>query len=291
MIKVVYGDEPYLIELEKHRLLESLDCPELNLLRAEEWSDDITMFLRTYPIMDSRKVCILDIEKVGAIDCESFWEYMDSPSAHGELFIRCRSFDTRTKVAKALEKRKATLKCAKLDSNDKVSNFILGFIERAGGRICKEALDEIIKRENYIEADINLFNICNDLSSMLSVQSDIDLELVKKFVKTNEVKNAFAITSMIVKGDISSLYKQADLISESEAIGIIALIMREFRIGWKSKVLGSSAGRISVGHLPEDKLYRGLSVCQRFVDGIKNGTVPSELALKLCFIELVKEVA
>lgn len=285
MIKLLYGDEPYLIEKEIERVTSQLSTPELNLKKTEAWDDNLPLFLKTYPFVDAKKVVVVDVDALKALDTPSFIKYLDEPSKFGDLLIRVRNYDARLKVGKELDKRGFTLKCEKLKSSKEVSAFILGLIKRGNGRITQDALDEIVRRENYLEAEISLFNIENDVLSMLSVNPDITLPLVKNMVVMHEVENAFAICSMIANKNVSALMTQAAIIDGNDAIKILSLVMREYRLAWKANVLNGSPSKVF--NLSKEDSFAGLKKCQDYIDGIKIGRIDSSLALKMAFLELV----
>ena len=78
---------------------------------------------------------------------------------------------------------------------------------------------------------------------------------------------------------------QAAIIESNDAIKILSLVMREYRLAWKAKMLKGQPSRVF--DLTLENAFSGLKKCQSYIDGIKNGSVDSSLALKMAFLELI----
>lgn len=292
MIGVYYGNEPYLIKIEKNRFMKEIKNPEMNLICSSVMSEEIIGYLNTYPIMDERRLAVLDIDSLAQIDNADFRSYMENPSDSSDLFIMVRSLDMRTKFAKELANKKLLHECKKLTDINSVVKYLLPVIKKAGGRITEAAMKEFLTRENYLEADINLLNVINDLKGLLTIDKDITLPMVKTYIRINEVQNCYALAKMIVNQDFADLKKQSELISGSDSIGVLSLLMREYRIAWKLKVINGFQAKYAVfKNLSQDTLFQGIDICQKAIDSVKNGTMPSDEVLKITFMKLAKIIS
>lgn len=290
MIKIVYGNEPYLIEQIKSSLGKSLKNPDMNRLKAQAFSDEVYDFLTTYPILDDKRVVLLDIDTLSVLDNALFKSYLDKPSAFSDLLIEVRNYDARMKLANELKKQGLVKKCNKLENKEDLEVSILKIIAGLGGRITVDAYNELIQRENYLESDVNLFNILNDLKGILSISRDITKELVLAYVKDHAVEEPFSISKLLLRKDIAGLRRQINLISSDNAIQIISLLLREYRIAWKVQMgLPVSARYVSMKSLSHAKVWCGLAICQNAVDSIKKGSLPSDQALQITLLKLLHE--
>lgn len=290
MIKIVYGNEPYLIEQIKSSLGKSLKNPDMNRLKAQAFSDEVYDFLTTYPILDDKRVVLLDIDTLSVLDNALFKSYLDKPSAFSDLLIEVRNYDARMKLANELKKQGLVKKCNKLENKEDLEVSILKIIAGLGGRITVDAYNELIQRENYLESDVNLFNILNDLKGILSISRDITKELVLAYVKDHAVEEPFSISKLLLRKDIAGLRRQINLISSDNAIQIISLLLREYRIAWKVQMgLPVSAKYVSMKSLSHAKVWCGLAICQNAVDSIKKGALPSDQALQITLLKLLHE--
>lgn len=290
MIGIYYGNEPYLIQIEKHKLMRKIQNPEMNLIHSSSMTEDIVGFLNTFPIMDERRLAVLDIDVLSQLDTADFRSYLENPADSSDLFIMVRSFDMRTKFAKELSKKKLLHECKKLSDINSVVNYLLPVIKNAGGRITEAAMQEFMTRENYLEADINLLNVINDLKSLLTIDKDITLPMVKTYIKSNEVENCFALAKMIANQDFVGLKKQSELISGSDSIGVLSLLMREYRIAWKLKVINGFQAKYAVfRNLSLEALFQGIDICQKAIDSIKRGAMPADEILNITFMQLANK--
>lgn len=289
MIGIYYGNEPYLIQLEKSRYIKNIKNPEMNLIYSSVVTADIFGFLNTFPIMDERRLAVLDLDVLSQLDTADFREYMENPAESSDLFIMIRNPDLRTKFAKELGKRKLLHECKKLSDMNSVVNYILLVIKKAGGRITESAMKEFMTRENYLEATkVNLLNIINDLKGLLTIDKDITLAMVTTYIRSNEVENRFEIAKMIADHDLSRLRKQSDLITGTDSvIAVLSLVLWNYRIAWKSKVIDDFRAKYVVfNNMPLDTIYKGLEICQNAIDSVKQGAVPTDEILNITFMQL-----
>lgn len=289
MIGIYYGNEPYLIQLEKCKYIKNIKNPEMNLIYSSVVTADIFGFLNTFPIMDERRLAVLDLDVLSQLDTADFREYMENPAEFSDLFIMIRNPDLRTKFAKELGKRKLLHECKKLSDMNSVVNYILPVIKKAGGRITESAMKEFMTRENYLEATkVNLLNIINDLKGLLTIDKDITLAMVTTYIRSNEVENRFEIAKMIADHDLSRLRKQSDLITGTDSvIAVLSLVLWNYRIAWKSKVIDDFRAKYVVfNNMPLDTIYKGLEICQNAIDSVKQGAVPTDEILNITFMQL-----
>lgn len=289
MIGIYYGNEPYLIQLEKCKYIKNIKNPEMNLIYSSVVTADIFGFLNTFPIMDERRLAVLDLDVLSQLDTADFREYMENPAESSDLFIMIRNPDLRTKFAKELGKRKLLHECKKLSDMNSVVNYILPVIKKAGGRITESAMKEFMTRENYLETTkVNLLNIINDLKGLLTIDKDITLAMVTTYIRSNEVENRFEIAKMIADHDLSRLRKQSDLITGTDSvIAVLSLVLWNYRIAWKSKVIDDFRAKYVVfNNMPLDTIYKGLEICQNAIDSVKQGAVPTDEILNITFMQL-----
>lgn len=287
MIGIYYGNEPYLIQIEKHRLMRKIQNPEMNLIHSSSMTEDIVGFLNTFPIMDERRLAVLDLDVLSQLDTADFRSYLENPSDSADLFIIVRNFDMRTKFAKELSKKELLHECKKLSDINSVVNYLLPVIKNAGGRITEAAMQEFMARENYLDADINLLNVINDLKGLLTIDKDITLSMVKTYIHANEVENCYALAKMIACKDFVGLKKQSELISGDDTIGVLSLLLREYRIAWKLKVINGFHTKYAVfRNLSLETVYQGMVICQKAIDSIKRGAMPADEVLNITFMQL-----
>jgi len=163
--------------------------------------------------------------------------------------------------------------------------YVLYEVNSLSGKITQDALNELLRRENYLEAEITLLDVVSDLCMLTSINKELTLSLVKEYVRENKVDNCFAIASMILSKNVKGLKNEADLTPKGEEIKVLSLLMREYRLAWKNH-LSKVSGRVLFKELPIGKCLDGLKICMESIDSIKNGSIPAENVLFITFSKL-----
>lgn len=291
MIKIIFGDEPYLISVIKKETFSMVSEKDFNLSMHEVFDEEVFALCNTFPIMEEKRVVFVDLDKLSLLNNEYFAAYQKEPAEFTELLILCRQVDKNTKFAKELKKNGLLLEVTKLKEETQLKKFIQSFVKEKGGSIESEVLKELVARVNYFDNDAtNLISVTNDLEAMLSINKYISLSMVKDMVKDMATENVFSLAKLIEKGDAKGLKKEISLLSPDKAIPTLSLLLREYRIAYKAKF--ASYGEIGIkfctfSKMPVEQLVHGMSVCTSIVEDIKNGKVQENIALQLAVAMLV----
>ena len=92
-IHVFYGNEPYSIDFYRKKYENMVVNKELNLMIFDAWSEDVSSYLMTYPIMEEKKVVIIScsLKDLGT----AFNKYLKNPCQTTELVLILKDLDKR----------------------------------------------------------------------------------------------------------------------------------------------------------------------------------------------------
>ncbi len=298
-IHILYGNEPYVIMKRKNKIVDALSNKQMNLQRFEgKFDQDVYSSCTIYPFLEDKRVVVLDIESLSALDNELFLDYVSHPTSSTELVIVCKQIDKRVKLYKKLNSQKLLIPCDKLDS-ETLKKAIQCELVKKGGNIQEVAYAELVKRLNYEnEEKVNMLSIVGYLDSMLAVDKAITLEMVNKFVPKYEEANVFALSKLLLKEDSAELLREVDMVDPDESIKTLSLLLRDFRIAYKLKYfdkaqLADKAGSIftSFADYSTDVLVECMQIITETISDVKSGKTTNSLALKSACIKLFNQLS
>lgn len=291
-IYVLYGNEPYLIDFHKRKLVESISMPNLNVAYFESFGPEVVNYLATYPIIDNERVAFVSLSDIKDVNKSKLFEKtMSDSNEFATLCLLCNSCDKRASVYSKLQKMGCVHPCNKISDSEKIKKIIFKEISAVGGRITADAYNLFLARMNYQERDdITIYNILSELDKLLSYSKDITVETVELLIRENLVDNVFGIAKLLLAKDNVGLKQQAELLSQNP-IGVLAALLREYRIAWKHKYFNSKekigVNYISLSSLSKSELYQGMSIITESIDGVKNGSIPENEVLFFTFMKLL----
>ena len=285
MITILYGDEPYGILKRKHKVVSQVTIPSMNLIELSGQFDlDVKNSCETFPFAEEKRVVVLDIDSLKALETKEFEEYLTSPCSTTDLVVVSKAVDQRTKLFKRLKALEVLSPCMKLDENT-LKKVILSELASKDARIQTVALAEFIKRMNYAgNKDMNLLQMMGYLNTMVEVNKDITLDMVVKFSPKFEEPNIFILTGLIKSGNSEELYRQISMVSPKDAIGTLSLLFKDFRVSYKLKYFGKEEvgdSRCSFSDYDTSTLVECMELLNEVIEGIKTGRIAGEQALKL----------
>ncbi len=284
MIQILYGDEPYGIEKRKKKVISGLSTPQMNFeMRQGKFDIDMQTACLTYPFLDDRKVILLDVESLKALDTKEFKDYLKAPNKTTDLIIIVRNVDQRLKMFKALKEAGLLVPCMKLKSEKELTTVLCAEIKSRGGQITGNAMSEFLKRLNYSKEGVNLLYAVGFIETLININKDIDEGMVKRYMPSNEEANEFWLSSLIKAKDADNLYKQLSLIPNDEDIKVLSLLLKDYRVAYKLKYFGEKeigTARTEFAGLSKEMLNKAMNVITDGIYAIKSGYLPKEHALK-----------
>ena len=291
MIKIVYGNEPYLIDAERAKLCRMITVPKLNLLYTDTFSVEESYFLDTCPVIDNVRVVIVTVSHIKELNTKAFREYLNFPSPTGELLVIAKTVDN-SKFFKDLCKKNIVFPCEKITDSQTLQKLVLREIGASNAKITNNAYMLFMQYENYLERDdITFLNVISDIHTLISYSKEITVDTVKLLIKKNPSNNLWGLIKLIKKKDIASLREQAALQAGNE-IATLSALLREYRIGYKTIYFPKAeicTGTIFLNDIPKSTLISGLNIIQSAIDGLKKGSIPVNTALLFVFERLCLE--
>lgn len=288
-INVFYGNEPYSIDFYRKKYENMVVNKELNLMKFDAWSEDVSSYLMTYPVMEEKKVAIVSCS-LKDLDT-TFNKYLENPCQTTELVLILKDVDKRSAIYKKLQKAGTITECNKIQDTQKLQNMLLREVGKNGARISQNAYRLFMEKENYLEMEnITLYNLFSDIERLAKFNPDITEETVNLLIPDNLSKKMFGIAKMLMSGDCTGLIQQAQVLS-SDTMGTLGALLREYRIAYKAKYF--SINQIGIKYppvfskLPKNTLVDGMDIVLSSIDGIKNGTLVEEQTLPYTFAKLL----
>ena len=241
MVRVLYGDEPYLIDHNKRKLLAGIE--EYSLTLADKYSDDLLSSLGS-SLFGRTGLVIRDNVPTKS---EAFKKFIkeDKESEDYVVVFLPKSVDMRSTVTKDMLSLGMIKKCDKF-KRERVHCFIRQILADKG--ITEEMIDRLILRTGYYEdSSVNLYTLEIAARKLSFVEEkSITEEVLGREVEENITGSAFALSELLFAGRKKEYFSLYEKLTENEAsIGLLALILRTVRIGYKSR-LGFSSGELGV---------------------------------------------
>lgn len=297
-MKVLYGNEPYLIERYKKHYADMVAHTALNLsIIYGKYTVEVHDLLQSYPFMDDKRVVILVCDTLKDLDGELFYDYLKNPSDFSELLIITRSVDSRLKIFKKISSAGVLQECNKFNSPLEFNRAVRYELAKLGARISDEAVNDLCRQIGYFEIDnVNFLEVLNVLRSLSALSKNITSDIVKQHVPENKEANLFMLAELIRKRDMGAIKEQIMLIALSDTILVLSVLLREFRIAYKASMYPMQkigVRRIILSNIAPEVLLSCISLINEVIIKIKTGKISVEYALAyVCstvILELEKE--
>lgn len=299
MVIFLTGNEPYLIKNYLTKFKQEMTFPEMNFMQCEELSEQSLDFLMHAPFLDKRKVLVWRTSEAKGQVFEKLYEVHKDKDKDSTLFIvKVDKLDKRGKLYKELSKEKSIVECNKL-SEPELATFIKNEVEKEGCTIDNNTLDFFQQRLAYQEVEeTSLYTVKNYITQLCFSEKAISKEGVAKILPERIEAKSFLLFSFITSGKSKEAYKHMyKLLDDGEsAIMLLSLILRNYRVCFKAKLVGKEPSKIGLTskqlsvcknteHMETSALYDCMVAVQTAVNQIKDGnkaeTVVAALFSKL----------
>ena len=292
MIQILYGDEPYKILTRKRNLREKITNLPMNFTSMEgEFTSELAIEARYYPILSDRRLIELDINSLSEIDNKFFIDYLSNPCETTDLIITIKNLNKNTKIYKKLNKLNLIHEMNKVKSKKDLEKVFVYEAKKLNHIWEEDGLDSFIYRLNYDAEDINLMvasryiiKICSALEQGIAINK----EIVEKYVPLHEEANIFSLCNLLVKKDINGLYKQISLLEESDNMRTIGLITKNFRTAIEHYYGGTKQSPFK--NIELSILINCMDLCNHVNFGIKNGHLSQKNSLAYLISTLIQMI-
>lgn len=298
MLRILYGDEPYLIQLKKQEIISKISFPELNLMRFSSWSEEVLGYIETCPMMDDYKVAVVECQTLSSFGDKSFQNYLENPYSSSFLLIIVEAIDSRTKLVKTLKEKGCLEECGLIKDRRKLRDIILTEISNRGGSISDEAYKRLLDREQYVpDGGTNLLKIISDIDRLISYDTNITVDTVDLLIEENVIVKVFSLGNMIYAGNTKELVKQARQITDDgseEIFKSLGGLLYGLKTAWKSKhytrkEMGLYPNQdICFGFYTEEQLLESVKLITDMQVALKNNAFPIKSAMEYVLMRLVE---
>lgn len=270
MIKVIFGNEPYLIDFKVNEIVSAAES-DFSVNVVNEWKDELVSTL-TEPSFFGKPTVIVRAEIPST---QAFIELVEHDTMDYDLVICPTKIDKRTKTYKLLDKHKMLVECNKF-----ATNRVVSFIKQTAKDviISDETASLLISRLGYYEDDtVNLYTIQIAVLKLCFVeQTEITSKLVTEEIQENITCKIYELFNVLLQGDMKKYFKMYEELSKTEnSIGMLSMMLRSARIGYKAalfrddKKIASAIGVTPVAISFSQKMKA--SVLSALIDVFQNG--------------------
>ncbi len=287
---LVYGEEPYLIDKFRKKIIDEVKTPEFNLMETSEFTEAEQNFLCQHALFGDKKVLIYRANSLK--ESGEFVKYVSEKGKTTDTYIFVQEVDRRSKVYKMFKKEEVQV--FKKLSRDVLEKTVMQFVKKAGCEITTEAYQLYLQLINYDSEETNLYDVLHSLKRLCAVK-EITKETVEYTVLDREQENIFLLIQLIMQGKYSDVFRQAELILQNQpnnVIGVLSLLLRSYRLAYKMEVCHCSLsalgvnGRTFVPRMSADRCSEAMDVLDDMVNLIKRGTYRPDIALKVALAKL-----
>lgn len=297
MITLLYGEslpEPYCIDMRKAKALSEVNTKGLNYTSLKgAFTSEVVELARSYPIFETKRGIVLEVATLKDLDNKEFESYLDAPSPFTEIVIICREADKRLKVYKKIKdgtlKGVTAILCDKSEvTRDKLVKTVLYELKKRGAVMQEAAMKSFLERINYDAIkDMTLLTVAGYIDTLASISKEIDPSMIEKYVPAFKEADGFLLVELLIKKDVKGLMEQVSLASPKDAIKLLCLILRSYRIAWKKKCLNTSEyGDNDLSKLDVSTLKKCIGIINETIGAIKSGYIPEDIALKVACSKL-----
>lgn len=294
-MKIIYGNEPYLIERYKKHYADMVTFASFNLSRMYgKYSSEVDNRLRMYPVMEDKRVVILECETLKDLDEPLFYDYIDMPAAFSELLIIVKNVDSRLKIYRKICNAGVLQECKKFTSLSEFNRAARYELTKREARISDETLKNLCRRIGYFEIDrVNFLEVMNVLYALSLISKNITDDMVEQYVPENKEAKLFMLAELIRKRDMEAVKEQIMLIMPSDTVLVLSVLLKEFRTAYKATMYPLQkigAVKIIYTNIAPEVLLSCISLVNNVLIKIKTGRISNENALPYVCFTIIHEL-
>lgn len=234
MVRVFYGNEPYLID--KNILEQKEKYGEMNFHKFDGFCEEAITMARQVSFFSNQQVIVVYTE---GLDYEPFWRYMKKPTASTIFFVVTEKMDKRTKIFKTLKENGVLMECSKLGQAE-FKKYVISYLGKRNKRIAEDVYGFLVHYSGYFEDEaVTMYSIDFALKQIcMQEKREVEKEDITTFFEEGETAKVFGITNALIQGEEKELFELlGKLIKQGEnSIGIMSLLQRNFRLAYKASL-------------------------------------------------------
>ncbi len=283
MLKIWYGDEPYLIRALKAREEAAIEDPELNIVdNGDELTEETFNECYQDTLFGSRRYLVFR-----AADLKNPYVaklIADEPT--NEVRIIVSKFEPNLKVAKSLKKEQVQ-EFKRLSEKD-MPSFVKFFLARFRANIREEDFNYLVRRINYSNrTSADLYTVRHWLEALFSLEV-VTKEDIDFVIPPEENTNAFSLFKHLCDGQPDKYFDLAErLLLTEDAIGLLSLLLSNFRISYKASIAEGKpeeavgVPKFRISDIKAEVCTKCMTLLQDGVNAIKNGEGSREVFIRV----------
>ncbi len=291
-MKIIYGNEPYLIDCE----ISKIKKQHQETTFYYEWVTGMAKEISRPSLLCGRKAAILKLPELS----DGMESLLD---AECEVCIVIEKLDKRRNIYKKLSSCEQ-VKCNKLEM-PMLKKFILRELSRCSMNIREDAFSLFLNRVQYQEnSSISLYTIQTYIRQMCSGAkaeqlSYVNTTHVNAYVPENADEQVYHLTNALFQKNAKKYMQTAVMLArEKDSILILSALLRTFRVAYKASLYGEKTGTeletllkvpafqyAAVRKLSTDEILYCMDILTDGISGIKSGN-KTDLCLMAALCEL-----
>ncbi len=233
-VYLIYGDEGYLREFNRKKLLKALvkEGDSLNFASFSGKDADINEIIslaQTLPFMAEKRVVLVKDSLFFKNACEELTEYLADPGSDTVLIFDEENVDKRGKNYKAVEKLGGTFEAAEMKEAD-LKNWISVYFARHGKKIREATAELLISRAGKdMEQLSSEINKLIDYAGDREIIENEDIDAICTRIPADVIFQMIDAMAYKRQREAVGLYYEL-LSAKQKPVGILSLIERQFRI-------------------------------------------------------------
>lgn len=249
-VYVLAGQDAYLLDEARRQVVVTVVGEADPQTCLGQYDSDVELAtvldeLRTMPLLGGRRVVMISpADAFVTAHREALEKYVQSPSPHAVLVLEVSSWDSRTRLAKAVAQAGAVISCT-VPEGASLGRWIAAAAERRGKKIDRQAahlLEEWVGRD-YAALDSEIEKLSMHAGSHAEITAD-DVEAVST---ATAGPGAFDLTNALTAGDTRAALEALGgmLTARGEEFRILGLI------GWHLRRVLAAAELVQAGTPPQ----------------------------------------
>lgn len=293
-IHILHGSEPYCIDYYKKKYFANIGSFNMDKY-CGEFSQDILSACNTYPFLEEKKGVFLDIDTITGLDTPWFKTYCENPMPTTVLVVVVRSLDKneqKKKLYKEWVAKGYVTVCDKITNMKTFRTILEQEALQDDAVFTEDGYQEFVKRMNYhMIEDLSLLQILQVLHTIAGIEKTLSKDIIQKYVEPLRDPNIYGLAQMLLFKNAEGLKKELALLRFEEPIKILSLLLKEYRIAYKSKCgydkKEMDVYKITLSVMDKEEAMDGMTMLTELIAKLKNSSFPKEQALEYACMRLL----
>lgn len=299
MVKIIYGNEPYLIKYTRNDfLLRDSSDGKMNSKKCGSF-DEAYEFISSNSLFGGVRLAVVTVPKLSDLDNRLFKEYVKQHPAQREedfsknsqcilIILDEPRINKKSKLFKEIAPFCLFQRFDKLNAQQ-LQVVLSNFLKKYGLEMDSDAKKVFLDRLSYADSEeVSLFTMRHELEILGSLSKTITAQLISDNVPNYSQTNSFFLITKIRDKNMDELMQDLEKLEREKsfsAVKTLALLSREYNIaykmslGFKNNDIGISSS-YTLKNIPATILLNGMVILNECTHNIKQGIMNEKQALR-----------